>query len=100
MGCFGPAERRDPVAEVIRQARVDYTRWREPSGNLSAGALMRPMLAHADLRRLLEASTRTQAALPPSTDRDSWDAARQRRGVARAEEMLVQQHGDRLDQVE
>jgi hypothetical protein len=39
---------------------------------------MRPPLAHLDLRRVLEATPHTQAALPPSTDRDTWDAARQR----------------------
>jgi hypothetical protein len=39
---------------------------------------MRPPLPRADLRRLLAAPPLSPAALPPSTDRDAWDTARQR----------------------
>jgi hypothetical protein len=38
---------------------------------------MLSQLSHEDFRRVLEAAANSRAALPPSTDRDAWAAARQ-----------------------
>jgi hypothetical protein len=46
-------------------------------GSLARSDIMLSQLSHEDSRRVLEAAANSRAALPPSTDRDAWDAARQ-----------------------